>query len=88
MTKEEREALELLATLRTAGWRVAEELLDAALVNIKEDAFAPSETVDQATVKTLQAQGAQKLVETWKNAIRAAATVEKAEPQAGLAQGA
>ncbi len=82
MTKEEREALQLMGTLRTPGWRVAEELLDAALIQIQDAVFAPSATTDEATVRTLHAQGARMVVEKFKRALHAASSVE-AEPNSG-----
>lgn len=83
----QRDALNLLAVFKHRGWVVAEELLDAALLNIQDEVFTTeTKSLDHAAALTLQAQGARKLVESFKSALRAASEVEMPEPdEAGLA---
>lgn len=81
------DAINLLATMRTRGWVVAEALLDAALLNIQDRVFTTdTHNIDHTAVLTIRAQGARELVETFKSALRAASEVEMPEPTAGLAQ--
>jgi hypothetical protein len=80
-----KEALHLLATLRTPGWKVAEELLDSALALIQEDAL--DDESKQSEAMFYRAQGARQLVKKFKAALFAASSVEKPQPEeAGLAQ--
>lgn len=78
------DALHLLAVFRTRGWVVAEELLDAALLNIQDRVFTTdTQNIDHTAVLAVRAQGARELVESFKSALRAASEVEMPEPNSG-----
>lgn len=82
-----RDALSLLAMLKTRGWQVAEELFDTALLTIQDRVFTSQDgSMDSVTVLAARAQGARELAESFKAALRAASEVEMPEPAAGLAQ--
>jgi len=77
----QRDALNLQAVFKTRGWVVAEELLDAALLNIQDRVFTEkTSSLDETSLLAVRAQGARELVESFKAALRAASTVEMAEP--------
>jgi hypothetical protein len=82
MADQKTEALQVLGTLKTPGWRVIEQLFDAAVNQFLSASHAPSKTLDEATTKALHAQGAWGLANNFKLALLAARDIA-ADPNAG-----
>jgi hypothetical protein len=84
MDKELQDALRVKAILKTPAWQVIEELLDAALVLIQEDAL-DDKTSD--VCKFFEARGARRLAKSFKAALHAAASVTEEENVAATSFG-
>ena len=76
MDKELQDALRVKAILKTPAWQVIEELFDAALVLLQEDALDSKES---SAEKYYEARGARRLAKSFKAALHAAASITEEE---------
>jgi hypothetical protein len=84
MDKELQDALRVKAILRTPAWRVVEELFDAALVLIQEDAL---DAIEPTAEQYYEARGARRLAKSFKAALHAAASVTEEDNVAATSFG-